>query len=250
MIVIHGMNSRAIWQEEFSWQIANRLGYSAPVLIYKYGWATIDVLTRWCHQRQAKRLGERIKIAISQATESKRPQRPDIIAHSFGTHLLSLILEAPEFEDLKFGRIITAGSIVRPNFDWGKQIASGRVEAVLNHVAANDKEVPKAQYAIPDTGPGGMVGYVEKATLNVRNTKFGHSDFFEPDNLRVLIADKGLWHSFLTHPLAHFRPNGLFIPDSEWKPAPLFLRGLARSFGYALFFLLAPLSWLRRKLDP
>lgn len=28
MIVVHGMNSRAEWQEEFSWQIANKLRYS------------------------------------------------------------------------------------------------------------------------------------------------------------------------------------------------------------------------------
>ncbi|MER8583357.1 hypothetical protein NKG95_32550 [Mesorhizobium sp. M1423] len=250
MIVIHGMNSRAKWQEEFSWEIANRLRYSAPVLIYKYGWATIDVLARWLHRRLAKRLGERIRVAIEQAIERQRPPRPDIIAHSFGTHLLSLILENPDFEDLKFGRIITAGSIVRPDFDWERQIASGRVEAVLNHVAAKDKAVPFSQYVIPGAGPGGRAGYAAKAILNVRNMDFGHSDFFEPDNLRLLIADGGLWHSFLTHPLSHFSPNGAFAPNRAWKPAPLLLRGLARTLGYTLFCLIAPLSWLRRRLDP
>ncbi|WEX91589.1 hypothetical protein PZN02_005844 (plasmid) [Sinorhizobium garamanticum] len=51
MIVIHGMNSRAKGQEEFSWQIANRLRYSAPVLIYKYGWVAIDVQVKWLHRR-------------------------------------------------------------------------------------------------------------------------------------------------------------------------------------------------------
>ncbi|MCA1494171.1 hypothetical protein I6F11_25030 [Ensifer sp. NBAIM29] len=250
MIVIHGMNSRAKWQEEFSWQIANRLRYSAPVLIYKYGWVTIDVLVKWLHRRLAKQLGERIRIATEQAIESQRPPRPDIIAHSFGTHLLSLILENSDFEDLKFGRIITAGSIVRPDFDWEQQIASGRVEAVLNHVAAKDKAVPFAQYAIPGAGPGGRAGYATTAILNVRNMDFSHSDFFEPDNLRVLIADGGLWHSFLTHPLTHYRPAGSFVLDRAGKPAPLVLRGLARTLGYVLFCLAAPFSWLRRYLDP
>ncbi len=250
MIVIHGMNSRAKWQEEFSWQIANRLRHSAPVLIYKYGWVTIDVLVKWLQRRLAKQLGERMRIAIEQAIEGGRPPRPDIIAHSFGTLLLSRIMADPDFADLKFGRIITAGSIVRPDFDWGGQIAGGRAEAVLNHVAAKDKAVPFAQYAMPGAGPGGKVGYCEKNVFNVRDPNFGHSDFFQPDNLRSLIADGGLWHSFLTLPLKYLRPAGAFSPGRVWKPAPLLLRGIARAVGYALFCLVAPFSWLRRQLDP
>ncbi|WP_046482090.1 hypothetical protein [Pseudomonas veronii] len=250
VIVIHGMNSRAPWQEEFSWQIANRLRYSAPVLIYKYGWATVDVLVSPFHRRLARQLGERIRIAIEQATESQRPPRPDIIAHSFGTRLFSLILEDSSFDDLKFGRIITAGSVVRPDFDWGRQIAAGRVEAVLNHVGAKDKAVPLAQYTIPGAGPGGTVGYAAKTVLNVRNADFGHSDFFVPENLRVLISNDGLWHSFLTHPLARFRPDGVFELDRGWKPASLLLRVLARTLGYTIFCFVGPFTWLRRKLDP
>lgn len=250
MIVIHGMNSRAAWQEEFSWQIANRLRYSAPVLIYKYGWATIDVLVKWQHRRLAKRLGERIRIAVRQAVESRRTGKPDIIAHSFGTRLFSLILEDPAFEDLEFGRVITAGSVVRPDFSWGTLISKGRIEAVLNHVAAKDKAVPFAQYAIPGAGPGGKAGYADSAALNVVDAAFGHSDFFEPDNLRLLIADGGLWHSFLTHPLGHFRPDGAFRADKVWKPAWPVARAPARALGYGLFALAAPFSWLRRRLDP
>ncbi|TBB09809.1 hypothetical protein ELH50_01165 [Rhizobium ruizarguesonis] len=250
MIVVHGMNSRAAWQEEFSWQIANRLRYSAPVLIYKYGWATIDVLVRPVHRHLAKQMGARIRIAIKHATTSRRPSRPDIIAHSFGTLLLSLILEDPDFDDLRFGRIITAGSIIRPNFDWNRHIARNRIEAVLNHVGAKDSAVPLAQYAIPGAGPGGKVGYAATGVFNVCNDSFGHSDFFEPENLRLLIAEGGLWHSFLTHPLARFLPAGSFVLERSWKPGPLMIRGVSRVVGYMLFVLIAPVSWARRCLDP
>ncbi len=250
MIVIHGMNSRAQWQEEFSWQIANRLRYSAPVLIYKYGWATIDVLVRWIHRRLARRLGERIRIAIAQAEAGRRPSRPDIIAHSFGTRLLALLLEDPKFSDLQFGRIITAGSIIRPDFDWDRHIESGRVEAVLNHVGARDAAVPLAQFAIPGTGPGGKAGYAARRVVNVRDADFGHSDFFKPEKLRTQIANNGLWHDFLTHPLESFSPEGRFAPDSTWKTAPRLLRAMTRSLGYFIFLLAAPFSWLRRQIDP
>lgn len=249
MIVVHGMNSRAEWQEEFSWQIANKLRYSAPVLIYKYGWATIDVLVRWLHRKLANRLGERMRIAIAQAEASRRPPRPDIIAHSFGTHLLSMVLTNPDFEDLKFGRVITAGSVIRPDFDWDSLIENGRVEAVLNHVGEKDKPVQIAQFAIPGTGPGGRVGYTAKKTINVCAPTFNHSDFFLTENLRAQIADGGLWHSFLTHPLEHFTPEGRLVPAS-WKRAPLVIRAATRSIGYALFAVFAPFSWLRRRLDP
>ena len=250
MVVIHGMYSRAPWQEEFSWQIANRLRYSAPVLIYKYGWATIDVLTKWSQRRQADKLGNRIRIAIEQAIASKRPARPDVIAHSFGTHLLSLILDDPKFSALSFGRIITAGSIIRPDFDWTRHIASGRVEAVLNHVAAKDGAVPFAQYWIPGAGPGGKAGYAAPGIGNVRASEFEHSTFFEPDTLRELIRDGGLWHNFLTHPPEQFQDESTFTPEQPWKPASWPRRAATRGMGYLVFAALAPLSWLRRRIDP
>lgn len=249
MIVVHGMNSRAKWQEMFSWQISNRLYYSAPVLIYKYGWATIDVLVSWLHRRLAKRLGERMRIAIAQAEESQRPSRPDIVAHSFGTHLLSMVLTDPDFEDLQFGRVITAGSIIRPDFDWDNLIKNERVEAVLNHVGGKDVPVMIAQFAIPGTGPGGRIGYTDIKAINVREPIFKHSDFLLTENLRVQIADGGLWHDFLTHPLEHFTPEGRFVA-APWKRAPLVVRSVTRGLGYALFAVFAPFSWLRRRLDP
>ncbi|GLX15447.1 hypothetical protein Pstr01_36860 [Pseudomonas straminea] len=250
LIVIHGMNSRAKWQEAFSWEIANRLSYSAPVLIYKYGWATIDVFARWLHDRLARRLGERMRIAIAEAQKSRLPDRPDIIAHSFGTLLLSRVLENPEFADLKFGRIITAASIVRPDFDWDRLIAQGRVEAVLNHVGGQDRAVPFAQYAIPGAGPGGKVGYLAASTLNVRAEEYGHSGFFLPENLGAAISRHGLWQAFLTRPLARFRPVGAFVAEADWRPAPLVVRMCTRTLAYGVFWVLAPFSWVRRKIDP
>jgi hypothetical protein len=250
MIVIHGMNSRAAWQEEFSWQIANRLRHSAPILIYKYGWATIDVLLANIHKQLARRLGERMRIAVRQAKASGRPNRPDIIAHSFGTRLLSLILEDPQFDELKFGRVITAGSIVRPDYNWDRHVAAGKVEAVLNHMGGKDRAVPFAQFMIPGTGPGGTKGYGSANTLNVRDRDFAHSDFFQPENLRALIGEGGLWHSFLTHPPARLKPEGLLAPDPSWRPAPVLLRTGTRLIGYLIFCVSLPLSWLRRRLDP
>jgi hypothetical protein len=250
MVVIHGMNSRAPWQETFSWEIANRLKYSAPVLIYKYGWATIEVLFAPVHRRMAKRLGERLRTAIEKARASALPDRPDVIAHSFGTRLFSLVLEDPTFADLRFGRVITAGSIIRPDFNWDRHYADDRVEAVLNHVAAQDTAVPLAQWCIPGSGPGGKVGYTSRKVLNVRNNQYGHSSFFEPTNIVDLIANDGLWHSFLTRPLGPFRPNGFFVKEDSWEAPSAWLGGGTRLIGFLVFLLILPFSWIRRLIDP
>lgn len=246
MFVIHGMNSRAPWQEDFSWRIANELKYSAPVLIHKYGWATVDVLVTAMHRRLAKSLGQRMRAAADEAEKSHKPRAPDIIAHSFGTRLFQLVLEDPEFGDLSFGRLITAGSIVRPDFNWDRYIAAGRVEAVLNHMGSQDKPVLFAQWAIPGSGPGGRVGYISGRAINVREAAFGHSTFFERDKLNALITENGLWHDFLTHPLSRFQPAGRIVISTWWPVAP-FLRVIPRIAGLILFVIFGAILSVRPK---
>jgi len=250
MIVIHGMNSRAPWQEAFSWEIASRLKQSAPVLIYKYGWATIEVLLPFAHRRLAKRLGARIRLAIEQAGSAGRNQRPDLIAHSFGTRLLSLVLEDPTFADLKLGRIITAGSIIPPNFDWARHLSDGRIEGVLNHVAGKDGSVPFAEWTTPGSGPGGKLGYTSSAALNVRNATYGHSDYFDSQNMAELIHKNGLWHNFLTRPLQYFSPAETFVVSNAWQKKHWLVMLLPRLVLTSIFLLALPFSALRRVVDP
>lgn len=249
MIVVHGMNSRAPWQEDFSWRIANKLKYSAPILIYKYGWATIDVLVVWRHRQLARVLGERIQRAVVHAAAHGITDPPDIVVHSFGSRLFMLVLNDPDFSELSFGRVICAGSIVRPDFDWSTLISKGRIEAVLNHVAGRDGAVPLAQFLIPGSGPGGKVGYLDKKALNVLSPEFGHSSCFSETILDQNLAEDGIWSRFLSYPLANFAANGAIEPK-HWRPACAPLRWLARAIGVLIFTLLAPFSALRRLIDP
>jgi hypothetical protein len=248
MVVVHGMNTRGVWQEIFSWLIANRLKYSAPVLIHKYGWATIDVLFEPMHLRLAKSLGRKIRRAAEYARRSGITDAPDILVHSFGSRLFSLILVDDEFTDLKFGRVITAGSIIRPDFDWSSLIREGRVEAVLNHMGGKDIPVLVAQFVIPGTGPGGRKGYQDSAVLNQQNTDFGHSDCLSEENVDQALRDGGIWHRFLTQPAGLFVPDDLYFPKS-WKPALGPLRWVPHVLGALVWALLAPLAWIRRKVD-
>lgn len=249
MIVVHGMNTRAPWQEDFSWLVANKLKYAAPVLIHKYGWATIDVLVVRRHRQLARTLGARIRRAVEYARARGLTDAPDVLVHSFGSRLFSLIMNDEAFSDLNFGRVITAGSIIPPDFNWRSLIDEGRVEAVLNHMGGRDLPVLLAQFLIPGTGPGGRVGYLDDAAFNHLSPTFGHSDCLAEKNLVKALAKDGLWDQFLTRPNGRFTPSEPFRP-TKWRPALLPIRWLTRLAGLLLFVALSPFSWLRRRLDP
>jgi pimeloyl-ACP methyl ester carboxylesterase len=248
MVVIHGMNTRGPWQEELSWRIANKFRYHAPVLIYKYGWATIDVLAPLIQQRLAKELGRKIRSAVQYAARSGIADPPDLVAHSFGTLLFSLLLRDPEFDALKFGRVITVGSIIRPDFKWAPHLQSGRIEAVLNHAAAKDIPVRVAEYIIPGSGPSGYGGYLDPIITNVISEEFAHSSALEEQYQSVLLANGGLWDRFLRYPQAGFHDAEQFRP-TKWKRASVVLRCLGRLAGIAIFALAIIPSGIRRLLD-
>jgi hypothetical protein len=170
LIAIHGFNTRGPWQEDFSWRIANRFKYHAPVLIYKYGLVRLGVLFRWRHRMLARRLGQQIRNAVVHARENQIEEPPDIVIHSFGSQLFRLVLDLADYSDLRFGRVIAVGSVIRPDFDWSSHIRNGRIEAVLDQCGGSDRAVPFAQFTIPGTGPGGRHGFTDPAVINVRNS--------------------------------------------------------------------------------
>src|SRR5690606_31671650 len=117
------------------------------------------------------------------AKESGIGEPPDIVAHSFGTLLFAIMLDQPEAKDLRFGRVILAGSIVRPDHDWQRHVDSGRVEAILCHRGARDSVVDVAQFFIPSSGPSGRVGFADPAVTNIEDVAFGHGTAFEPASM-------------------------------------------------------------------
>jgi hypothetical protein len=229
LIAVHGFNTRGPWQEDFSWRVANRFKYHAPVLIYKYGLVRFGVLFRWRHRVLAWHLGQQIRRAVIQARENQIEEPPDIVIHSFGSQLFRLVLESDEFSDLRFGRVIAVGSVIRPDFDWSSYIRNGRIEAVLDQCGGGDWAVPFAQFTIPGTGPGGRKGFTDPAVINVRNAQYGHSTAFFEAELARNLARGGVWDRFLREPLASFSDPTRFAP-AAWSPVCGLIRWLIHTF--------------------
>lgn len=228
LVAIHGFNTRGAWQEEFSWLIASLYRYRAPVLIYKYGLLRVGVLFRWRHTQLVAQLGARIQVAANEAVNRGIVEPPDVIAHSFGTQLFRLLLERDDFTSLKFGRVITIGSVIRPDFEWSKFINEGRIEAVLNQCGGRDGAVPAAQFTIPNTGPGGRHGFTDTKVKNVRTESFKHSTALSDANLVEGLHRDGAFERFLRLPLDNIAYNNSFTPK-PWSPWPRFVRLISRS---------------------
>ncbi|TCA35416.1 hypothetical protein E0H70_03465 [Rhizobium leguminosarum bv. viciae] len=242
IVVIHGFNTNGEWQQDFSWRMGNKLKYSAPVLIYKYGLIRFSVLVRWRHRQLARQLGTAIRSAVEYARANRIHEPPDVVLHSFGSQLFVQLLATPEFDDLKFGRVIAAGTVIRPDYNWTERISQGRLEAVFCHCGGKDWAVPWAQYFIPGTGPGARCGFTDNAAINVMNEDYGHGGCFELKALEANLAPGGLWDRFLRwHPSTFDGDANRYRPRA-WRPMWVPIRGCVRVVGVILMALIAAIA--------
>jgi hypothetical protein len=175
----------------------------------------------------ARQLSQRIRAAVGHARENQIPEPPDVIIHSFGSQLFRLVLEMPEAIDLRFGRVIAVGSVICPDFDWSSYLSNGRIEAVLCQCGSRDLAVPFAQFFIPGAGPAGRHGFTDRATINVRNSQYGHSTALTEGELARNLNRGGLWNRFLREPAETFADPAQFEP-TKWSPALWIIRQVTR----------------------
>lgn len=262
VIVIHGMNTTGAWQESFSWYLGTTWGRSVPVAVYKYGIVIAGVIMAWRRSKLRKELRDKLATLRDEAKARGFTGKPDVVAHSFGTWLLGRLLENELTRDrderLTFGRVILAGCVLRPDFDWKRMKAEGLVEDVLNHYGTRDVVVPLAHAMINHSGPSGRRGFDGHEVLNVRAEGYGHSDLLTIEKCVVngesfqkcggrgaaatthlQYSYKRTWRPFLTlpqHELAGLLDQS--DPPTPWRPLPWPLRGTLFPF-LALPLLLA-----------
>ena len=248
VVVIHGMTTTGAWQEAFSWHLATTWGQSVPIAIYKYGFVIAGVIMAWQRGRFQRELRDKLAVMRDEAKARGFTGKPDAVAHSFGTWLLGHLLEdelkRKPAEQLKFGRIILTGCVLRPDFDWGEIKEAGLVDDVLNHYGSRDPIVPVAHMTIWDSGPSGRRGFDGDQVINVRADGYGHSDLFSIEHCVIdgksFQACTGVsvkrthlehaynryWRPFLTLPRQELRglPDQA-NPPAPWRRLPWLLRG-------------------------
>lgn len=242
LVALHGFNTTGDWQEDFGWLLATRFRHRAPALMHKFLFLSFGVLLRKRHDTLVAELDRKLRAAMERARASGIEEPPDIIAHSFGSLLLVKLLDRPDSADLKFGRIVVAGSIVRPDYQWTRHIRSGRVEAVLNHCSRKDGVVDYAQWTIPDSGPSGRVGFDEERVINHMEADFDHGTHFDPTTMIESLRAGGTWDRFLRLPVPSLEDAFASIrPASPWRPAPKAATAIAHVALIVLAIVVSPL---------
>ena len=212
-LALHGMNTTGAWQEAFNWLFARTFKYSVPVAIYKYGVVRPGAVLKFRQRALTCGLAARIRRLSGDTEQSGFGGVPDVIAHSLGTWLLGHALQT--YPNLRVGRVILTGSILRPDFDWASLIPN-QVEAVLCHTATNDFWARIAHYIIPDSGPSGRCGFNDRTNVAHAVLKEGHhSDFFKETLMPDLFKD--VWRPFLRAPIGSSDLRGDGQRGPRWK---------------------------------
>lgn len=210
VFLIHGMNTLGDWQQALAWKIQLIYGYSVPVFVFKFGRDRVSPMAEFLQNRRRIELGHAVIKAQADLVKAGRNTRCDVIAHSFGTLLVTQLLQDPRFEEISFGRLILTGSIAASDVPWRRLLADERVEAVLNHRGGRDRWVPIAPLFFPRVNATGTHGFDEGDVIeDFLSPSFGHSDFFAESTFDSTIAQ--VWAQFLNNRL---NPTKTFLRSS------------------------------------
>lgn len=181
LVTIHGLLSEGSWNN-YLMPIASSQGWI--VAPFYYGYTFPDILMS---ESKRKKIVEQFRewIANIQATYNGRIS---VIAHSFGTYILTSYINGFENNPpVTFNSIILTGSIINTNFDWNT-CRGNKVSRVRNEIAPNDqwvKWMPEKEWLPIDKlfGKSGTEGFQTHSDILSQSTNniFDHNNVIKKD---------------------------------------------------------------------
>jgi pimeloyl-ACP methyl ester carboxylesterase len=189
VITLHGIRTRGLWQKELAPLIGEQGWIYWP---FDYGWFSLLSFVPsvfrtgkidWFRKRYAE-------------VSSRYPDViPSIIAHSFGTWIVTKAIE--RYEHLRFDKVILTGSIAPRNCNWKQVYERNQIAAVRNDIGRRDVWARFSRFFAWGTGSAGFHGFNQKAPfIFQRIYDYGHSSAFGYDHYL------GEWIPFIARPLA------------------------------------------------
>lgn len=194
VVLIHGIHTDGAWQKNVQKEFESVNGLHVHDLGY-------DVVTA------AQLFGpfrstpvNRIAREIRRIKDEEPKARISVIAHSFGTYIVSKILE--NHPDIRFDKIIMCGAIVSRSYPWDRNARDLSKSRIINDVGTKDIWPVIATCTTGGYGSSGRRGF-QSASVTDRYFDYKHSDFFEPKNSHI----RNYWKPIIE--------TGL-IPASDW----------------------------------
>ena len=233
VILIHGIRTWALWQNAIR-KALERQGFVVQPTNYGY-LDLLRFLLPW--QPFSAKIVNAITKQIRHTLRMNEVTSCSIVAHSFGTFVVTRILE--EHKDLMFERIIFCGSVVPYRFPF-EDYSHRFKHPVVNEVGTRDCWPAIAEAATIGYGSAGTYGFRRPAVKDRWHNGKAHSAFLNAEFCRKY------WVPFLQ--------RGLFIENDEDPEAtPWWLRvvSMLKLIYIIIAVLLVALLWPRlRSLVP
>ncbi|MCX5581209.1 hypothetical protein [Kaistia terrae] len=175
VILVHGINTRANWMTQVG-QTLTRAGFECEPAGYGYfGVIRFLLPIDWL-----RRLAIQVVVSkIDAAIDMHKPDRVSIISHSFGSYVVSRIIEK-EFR-LKWHRVIFCGSVIPNTFPF-PQLTSRFTSPILNEIGTRDFWPALATSVTWGYGSIGSHGYQGAPLAERWYRGFHHSDFLTKEH--------------------------------------------------------------------
>lgn len=182
VITVHGIRTFGQWQERLESIVGDSSAEDIKFTKIDYGYFSVVAFflpfVRWMATKRIERL-------LLETITEQPWQRIDIVAHSFGTHLVSWSLKnlhRSHRGKFRIHTLILAGSVLRPWFRW-QPLTDGDdrcVNRVVNECGTKDSILVLSQFVILLTGMAGRIGFRGRIGTRLRNRYFqiGHSGYF------------------------------------------------------------------------
>ncbi len=236
VILIHGIRTHANWQP-----LVRRVLQEIPetrVIPLKYGY--FDAFRFWCPLFTRKAPIEDIRREIQNARNENLDAEVSVIAHSFGTYIISqILLENP---DLRLKHLVLSGSIIPRPYRW--DYIKARIKTpVINDYGTRDIWPVLAQSLSWGYGDTGRHGFGRGAAITDRGHNYKHSDFFNEAFVRKF------WHPWFERDEYVSSEWDESAPPSPWWLSILSVLPLQWMFIFAILFFGAYRFWPKPNLD-
>lgn len=223
IVLIHGMNTYAKWQELAAKAITEA---DKNIKVYPIKFEKLDALNFLYLNRFApvNRVLEQLR-GIAAENEGANIS---VIAHSFGTYILMKILK--NNSDIKLHRVILCGSVIPRSFKW-QNLARFPTNGIINEVGTRDFWPVMARFFTIGYGSSGAFGF-GSYKIKDRYHDCAHSGFFEDAFI------KKYWLPFILNGETVESDWCAQRPDVPWYisllDSPLFVWPILIFIGYKL----------------
>lgn len=184
VVLVHGIQTDGSWQK----LVSNELSDIKNLNVVEAGYECVTVAQLVSPFRSTP--VQKVTDEIRDVKRREPHARLMVIAHSFGSYIISEILK--KNSDISFEKIIFCGSIVPRNYHWSRYAPRMEQGSIINDVGTKDIYPIVATCSSFGYGASGSRGFQNGLVLD-RYFPYKHSTFFDKKRKHI----KRFWRPFI-----------------------------------------------------